>query len=610
MHKPTLPGCLSNSALISALVIVIIYAGITLLRGGILFSPGALNAQSGSLSLGGVTSHAAIQDCARCHPAPFSDQTMSDRCLACHTDLKTDANNCHNIMTAQGEKSGCTTCHTDHRGPNASLTRLDPQNFPHDKLSFSLNAHPKMADGSTFQCMGCHPNGYSSFDPAVCGSCHSIINGSFTQNHMTSFGQNCLACHDGIDSYGHAFNHTRVAFALTGKHITVACGQCHTPNAATTLAALKNTSQDCASCHAKDDAHQGDLGLNCGQCHTPDGWTPATIDHNLTAFKLVGKHTTVDCAACHANRVFKGTPQECFACHAKDDGHQGDLGQNCGQCHTSDGWTPATMDHNLTRFPLIGKHQTADCATCHVNGVFKGTPQDCFACHAKDDSHQGDLGQKCGQCHTPTGWLPATMDHNLTSFPLVGKHVGVDCATCHVNHIFKGTPQACYACHAKDDAHKGQLGQDCGLCHTPAGWIPSTFDHNKSIFPLTGAHLRVPCTSCHVKGAGGIVFKGTPTTCAGCHADPAYHAGLFGFNCAGCHTTSAWVPAKFNGPHAFPINHGGAGGTCRNCHPATLKQYTCFKCHNQAEMVSRHANEGINNISNCVGCHATGGGGN
>ena len=37
--------------------------------------------------LGGVSSHAALgADCAACHTAPWSSQSMDDLCLACHTD--------------------------------------------------------------------------------------------------------------------------------------------------------------------------------------------------------------------------------------------------------------------------------------------------------------------------------------------------------------------------------------------------------------------------------------------------------------------------------------------------------------------------------------------
>ena len=39
---------------------------------------------------------------------------------------------------------------------------------------------------------------------------------------------------------------------------------------------------------------------------------------------------------------------------------------------------------------------------------------------------------------------------------------------------------------------------DCTLCHTTTNWTASTFNHNTTSFPLTGAHTTVACASCHV----------------------------------------------------------------------------------------------------------------
>ena len=536
-------SCLSTGAIATGILAVLVFAGLTLLSRGGLFSPGPLNAQAAASPLGAVRSHAEINDCTQCHPPPWSGQTLSAGCQACHTEITRDPRNLHNLIAAPGQLASCLLCHTEHRGPAASLTVLDPQNISHDdKLGFSLKAHSRMKDGSPFQCAGCHPAGYGRYDARVCTDCHGKLNAAFMPDHSAAFGPDCLSCHDGVDSYGHAYDHNRMPFPLSGKHASAACARCHGA-APLTLVALKAAPQDCFSCHAKDDTHQGGMGKDCGQCHTPQDWQSAKIDHALTAFPLAGKHTGV-------------------ACH-----------------------------------------------DCHQNGVFKGSPKDCFSCHQKDDAHQGNLGINCGGCHTSTGWLPATIDHSLTRFPLAGKHIGVDCQACHLNQVFKGTPSTCYACHAKDDAHKGQFGQDCGLCHAPAGWLPPTFDHAKSIFPLTGAHLRAPCASCHRQGAGGMAFKGTPTACAACHAEPAYHQGLFGLNCVSCHNTSAWVPAKFTQAHTFPFNHGGAGSTCRNCHPTSLSVYTCYKCHDQGQMTRTHRESRTTDLSNCVRCHASGRGG-
>ncbi len=557
---------------------VLLVAGVYLFGGAGLFSPGPLSAQASTRPDVGVSSHAQITDCAECHPAPWSGDVMSDRCLACHTDVAQDPKNFHNIMFAKSQPAACNGCHTEHHGANASLTRaMDSQTFQHGLLGYSLKAHTKMADGSAFQCRDCHKNGYTgAFDQAVCSSCHASINTAFMTTHSQTFGANCLACHNGIDTYGRSFDHAKVAFKLTGKHAAVACGGCHT--GAYDLAALKAAPQACSACHAKDDIHQGGLGQDCGRCHTPDGWQGASFDHNQTAYPLVGKHQAVACQNCHLNGVYKGTPSVCFSCHVKDDVHKGDLGNGCGQCHTPADWQQATIDHNLTKFPLTGMHTTVLCAQCHVNNIFKGTSIYCFDCHAKEDAHQGDVGSACDVCHTPVGWTPATMNHNLTDFLLVGKHQSVDCLSCHVNNVYKGTPKDCNSCHAKDDAHQGSLGPDCSLCHTPAAWLPSTFNHALTIFPLTGAHASLACSRCHVAGPNGIDFKGTPTTCNGCHADPSYHAGLFGYDCATCHNTGGWIPALFNLPHNFDLHHGGAG-SCQDCHPNNLNTYTCVRCH-------------------------------
>ena len=471
-------GCLTFNGLAGAMIVLVgvVFAG--LFNGGGMFSPGALNAQTGRAVLGGVISHAQISQCSACHAVPFSTQSMTAKCLDCHTDLVQEPDNFHNVMITQGRNTGCNSCHTDHRGPSASLTVLDLTAFPHSQVGFSLQTHQKMADGSPFQCSGCHTNGYIGFDQAVCTTCHTTLDAAFTQGHTALFGQTCLACHDGKDTYGRNFNHQKVAFVLTGKHSAVTCEQCHAQ--AKNIADLKNTAQDCNSCHAKDDAHRGQFG------------------------------------------------------------------QDCAGCHTAQGWKPASFDHSVGNFPLTGAHIKVACAQSHVQG--------------------------------PTGT------------------------------VFKGTPTQCSSCHAKDDAHNGQFGQDCSQCHTTISWQAATFDHTKSAFPLTGAHQQVACTKCHVQGSTGIVFKGTPTACVGCHADPVFHKGLFGTDCAACHTTTAYTPATFNQAHSFPLNHGGAS-TCKDCHPTNLNTYTCFTCHDPGRTAREHEVADAAKIADCVRCHAGGRGG-
>ena len=150
------------------------------------------------------------------------------------------------------------------------------------------------------------------------------------------------------------------------------------------------------------------------------------------------------------------------------------------------------------------------------------------------------------------------------SFQLSGAHVTVPCVQCHVNNRYTGTATTCYGCHqasfqkTTNPAHvAGGFSTDCKTCHTSIAWAPATFDHAKSIFQLTGAHVTVPCVQCHVNNR----YTGTPAICYNCHTadfqktiNPAHVAGGFSTDCKPCHTSIAWSPATFNhSTSAFPL---------------------------------------------------------
>jgi len=451
MRKSNRLGCLTGTGILALFITSLIIAGLIYTSGGLLFMPGPLSVKSGGV-LGGVTSHAQIAgNCKACHTAPWERATMADRCVACHANVASQIQNVtslHGKLMSDNPSLSCRHCHSEHRGANAKLTTIDETLFPHEVVGFSLNGHQHTSAGLPFTCDDCHHGDISTFAPDSCQTCHSQIDLAYTQAHVAAFGDNCLACHDGVDRYGKSFNHNQLNFKLTGKHASVNCLRCHVN--ARSMADLQSVPQDCKACHQKDDTHQGRFGSDCGTCHTPDAWKPAKFDHNLAAFKLDGAHTSVKCELCH------------------------------------------------------------------------------------------------------------------------------------INNVYKGTPTACIACHQKDDHHNGQFGTDCAACHQTSAWNKVNFDHNKSNFPLTGVHSLVACEKCHTSGQ----FKGLSTACASCHADPAFHAGMFGTDCASCHTTLNWF-AQYNGPHPNIVNdrehgqgihHGGA--TCRDCHTQNLRTATCTKCHN------------------------------
>ena len=391
-------GCLTFPGLITSLVSILVVAVLGFGARGCTFQPGALNAQAGAATLGGVTSHAGLStNCSACHVAFWQATTMADKCMGCHTDVlaqQKDPTTLHGDQFKKKPGMTCRSCHPDHRGPTASLTDLAMADLSHDAFGYALTAHQKQTDGSAFVCNTCHVNGYSTFDQTVCITCHQQIKPDFMQLHLQAYGNNCLGCHDGVDTFGHSFSHSSVAFQLTGKHTTLDCGACHT--GARTIADLKATSQDCYSCHARNDAHQGQFGNGCGTCHTTSGWTPATFDHSVTKFPLTGAHAGLACSKCHTNAVFTVIPTACSSCHPDPTYHAGLFaGMTCDRCHSTSAWVPATFNlahpaGNCGEGNCVDHHR-ATCQDCHPVSLQTFT---CLKCH--DSNTPGDGGRGGG----------------------------------------------------------------------------------------------------------------------------------------------------------------------------------------------------------------------
>lgn len=358
--------------------------------------------------------------------------------------------------------------------------------------------------------------------------------------------------------------------------------------------------KDIASMHGKLD--HDNPSLTCRHCHPehrgPDAKLTelgdASFPHEVVGFSLNGHQLTAarepfTCADCHANDITAFDSGRCDGCHRQLDvrfmtAHNLSFGGACIDCHDGVDRFDASFDHNAFSFQIQGKHVGLGCDQCHytARGLrdFAGTQQDCYSCHHQDDAHDGRFGTNCADCHTEKGWTPATFDHDRAAFKLEGEHAEVACESCHQDRQFAGTPTDCYSCHRQDDEHEGQFGTECSACHNPSAWDDAVFDHNRSRFALVGGHFGVPCESCHSSGQ----FAGLSTDCVSCHADPAYHAGLFGLNCASCHTVENWS-ARYRGNHpgiadegGRGVNHGGGG--CRSCHTQTLHTATCGRCHN------------------------------
>jgi hypothetical protein len=494
-------------------------------------------------------------------------------------------------------------------------------------------------------CRSCHKTLAFSRVGAVCADCHK-------DPHRGDLGFRCEACHTTRTWENRRAmyeRHSRTRFPLLSIHANVDCDSCHRGQAPSEY---QRTPADCGTCHAQAYASarspnhvQAGFSRTCEDCHpaTSQTWYQTTYQHP-GSYPLLGAHASARCGDCHTT-TYQGTSRDCAACHLKNynattnpNHRTAGFSTTCNSCHSVQAWQPARfVDHARTRFPLTGAHQQVDCARCHVNGRFAGTPADCYSCHRQNyqgttnpNHSAGNFPTTCDSCHSTNAWRPASsIDHNKTRFPLTGAHKSLDCGQCHANGRFAGTPAACVSCHqakynSTTNPNHSSAGfpTTCETCHSTTAWQPANFDHNRTRFPLTGAHRSTDCARCHPGGR----YAGTPTDCDACHrsdydgtGNPNHRAANFPTQCQTCHSTNAWRPASFDHDGSFfPIYsgaHRGRWSSCSDCHvnASNYRAFECILCHAHAKAStdSHHREVGGYQYSSpaCYRCHPRGRGG-
>jgi len=158
-------------------------------------------------------------------------------------------------------------------------------------------------------------------------------------------------------------------------------------------------------------------------------------------------------------------------------------------------------------------------------------------------------------------------------------------------------------------SHGAMAGTKCGACHITAAWTDVRFNHDRTGFPLLGAHTATACKGCH----GDDFQRPLPTTCSGCHRD--VHAGDLGMRCEGCHDSASWASKFEADAHrrtAFPLVGAHAALPCTECHgQASARKFSraaveCIACH-QAD-VDRTRGTAIDHAAlgftdSCRSCH-------
>ncbi|MFC2170626.1 cytochrome C [Calditrichota bacterium] len=526
-------------------------------------------------------------------------------------------------------------------------------------------------------CTLCHELGKAQTN-AKCLECHSSLSkqtDSVKGYHISSEveSKKCSKCHS--EHHGrdyvlvmwengeNSFNHSLTGFELKGKHSDIKCRECHriefvdknivkseNVNSSRTYLGLD---QACLYCHT--DEHRAQFTQDCLDCHIMKAWKPAEkFDHNKSDYALTGKHINVECLKCHyttslssedsGNTDFKIGKKEqsatyavydlegrfpgCTPCH--QDIHQVKLGTDCAKCHNTESFQNAgsqDFNHNLTGYPLNGKHVSVKCNECHQNGYTARIKvrEKCIDCH--EDIHLGQFadrsdGGDCKSCHDENAFIPALYtieNHNTSKYPLTGSHLAIPCFLCHKQVEGNGgTTYAqfdfdklnCQSCHK--DIHNGQLDiwinkSGCEFCHSPESWHTTTFDHNLSRFKLEGKHRQILCLECHkIESQGEEVMwiKPLKMECNSCHKD--IHYGQFAegnksndkIACQRCHTPEDWKNLKFNHnvDSRFRLEGAHARLSCEACHKyiedKLVEKYrlykpmeiTCVACHGKTDV--------------------------
>jgi hypothetical protein len=284
-----------------------------------------------------------------------------------------------------------------------------------------------------------------------------------------------------------------------------------------------------------------------------------------------------------------------------------------------------TFDHDLTRFPLTGRHEYATCEGCHRGGLFEGTSTSCNSCHAggADGAETAaspnhiPIQTSCSDCHTTRFWEPARMDHNSVGDDCGGCHFGGmasgkslghiassnRCGDCHGTNRWTGArfdhaaiTGSCISCHngsiatGKNSGHVDS-SNECDTCHSNRRWVPAGFDHS-AVSPGT-------CNTCH----NGMTAS----------APPSGHFTTT-LSCDGCHGTNRWTPASYDhAGTAYPGDHG-VSLDCIDCHGGNSDMVTwssptyqpdCAGCHaKDFEVGGPHKTATVSDLRDCAGaCH-------
>ncbi|MCX6246063.1 MAG: hypothetical protein NTU98_15320 [Bacteroidetes bacterium] len=234
--------------------------------------------------------------------------------------------------------------------------------------------------------------------------------------------------------------------------------------------------------------------------------------------------------------------------------------------------------------------------------------------------HGKDFKISCNVCHSSKGWMLDkeiySFDHGKTAFSLTGQHLQLNCRSCHPTLVFTDAKTACIDCHT--DMHYQTVGPDCIRCHTTQSWIVNNITelHERSRFPLLGAHRSTDCSLCH-PSSSLLRFEPQGIQCYDCHQNnymaaknPDHVAAGISKDCIQCHSINSITWNSSNTDHSFfPLTQGHANLNCTQCHTSGTFgaiPNQCVNCHIDNYTSTTNPNHVAAGFPNtCADCHNT-----
>lgn len=573
---------------------------------------------NGEIAIGKSDTHTLTNaECSDCHSTGGWFELGADGSFD-HTGITGNCQNCHNGQAAIGKdaktdpphintESDCVACHNTDGFTPAYGDHTDPDFIaPGCKSCHNGTDSVGVSDG--------HPVINDALD---CNACHSIVtfslNGDYNHSSVDASIQRCDSCHSDTTSIG------ALSTSASANHPdigTTDCGWCHNTGNFADYTDHTGRTDNCVECHgnpATDPLQQASTYnanfhfapiQDCSACHTPGTFTTGFLDHDND----IEVTSALSCESCHNDSLAMG----------KGVSHL-DTAQDCGVCHTTTEFVPASWDHT----GIID-----NCASCHDGQISTGVHaghipqkgQDCSICHDINDftsfagityQHQGIDTNNCAECHdtdlaTPksTNHIPSLSEcsecHIDTTVPngfqsstfitTVHNTYTTGCEGCHLEFFFPDSPPLLY----KDPAHL-PTGQDCYVCHISTAFAPaSNFSHSG---------IDSNCLSCHDGSTNNVN--------AGADGEPndSLHAALDS-DCSICHSTNAWTPESVD--HSSSDVLAVRCDSCHNGNPITGKNTghvsttsDCSLCHNTTTFVGGFIDHNSSEVTSqrCDACH-------